>query len=63
MRMVIDMMMMTTKAKTAANTATWENKAATHRKIRCVSLFWKKICPVSKIVSIITYLGGTIVHK
>ena len=29
MRMMIDMMMMATKARTAANTATWENRAAT----------------------------------
>lgn len=32
MRMMIDMMMMATKARTAANTATWENRAATGKK-------------------------------
>lgn len=29
MRMMMDMMMMATKARTAANTATWEKSAAT----------------------------------
>lgn len=32
MRMMIEMMMMTTKARTAANTATWEYRAATARR-------------------------------
>lgn len=32
MRMMIDMIMMATKARTAANTATWENRAATGKK-------------------------------
>lgn len=33
MRMMIDMMMMATKARTAANTATWENRAEDKRKV------------------------------
>lgn len=32
MRMMIDMIMMATKARTAANTATWEKRAAAGKK-------------------------------
>lgn len=36
MRMMTDMIMMTTKARTAANTATWENSAATGKKTQSI---------------------------
>lgn len=35
---MIDMMMMATKARTAANTATWENSAATGKMTQSISL-------------------------
>lgn len=37
MRMMIDMIMMATKARTAANTATWENRAATGKCTQTIS--------------------------
>lgn len=37
MRMMIDMMMMMTRARTAANTATWEKSAATGKMIQSIS--------------------------
>lgn len=43
MRMMIDMMMMATKARTAANTATWEKRAAAGKKRKKYLLTYFKI--------------------
>lgn len=40
MRMMMDMIMMATKARTAANTATWEYSAATGRQTQRIR--WRK---------------------
>lgn len=47
MRMMIDMIMMATKARTAANTATWENRAAIGRRTESSEIKFKQSIPPS----------------